>query len=68
MRLPAILILYLCSLIFNWNMIHQKLFNPTSIAVIGGSNNVHKPGGKLVKNLLDGNFKGSVYIVILKKI
>jgi acetate---CoA ligase (ADP-forming) len=44
-------------------MIHKNLLNPSSIAVIGGSNNVHKPGGKLVKNLLDGNFKGVLYIV-----
>jgi acyl-CoA synthetase (NDP forming) len=44
-------------------MIHQKLLNPLSIAVIGGSNNTHKPGGKLVKNLLDGHYKGSLYVV-----
>ena len=44
-------------------MIHQKLINPSSIAIIGGSNNIHKPGGKLVKNLLDGHFKGQIYVV-----
>ncbi len=44
-------------------MIHQKLLNPASIVIIGGSNNIHKPGGKLVKNLLDGHFVGSLYVV-----
>jgi acetyltransferase len=44
-------------------MLHTKLLNPESIAVIGGSNNTHKPGGKLVSNLLENNFKGRVYVV-----
>ncbi len=44
-------------------MLHTKLLNPESIVVIGGSNNLHKPGGKLVSNLLENHFKGQVYIV-----
>lgn len=44
-------------------MINTQLVNPQSIVVIGGSNNVMKPGGKLVKNLLDGNFKGDLLVV-----
>ncbi|HZH72911.1 MAG TPA: CoA-binding protein [Mariniphaga sp.] len=44
-------------------MINEKLFNPDSIAVIGASNNIMKPGGKLVKNLLEQNFKGQLYVV-----
>jgi acetyltransferase len=44
-------------------MIHQKLINPKSIAVIGGSDDIHKPGGKVLKNLIDGNFKGQLYVV-----
>ncbi len=44
-------------------MIHQKLINPKSIAVIGGSNDIHKPGGKVLKNLIDNNFKGNIYVV-----
>ena len=44
-------------------MINQKLINPKSIAVIGGSDDVHKPGGKVLKNLIDSNFKGNLYVV-----
>jgi len=44
-------------------MIHQKLINPKSIAVIGGSDDIHKPGGKVLKNLIDGNFKGNLFVV-----
>ena len=29
-------------------MINEQLLNPRSIVVIGGSNNVHKPGGSIV--------------------
>jgi len=43
-------------------MIVQELINPRSIVVIGGSNDIHKPGGKIVKNLIDGNFKGKLYV------
>ena len=35
-------------------MITNQLLNPKSIAVIGGSNDITKPGGRLVKNLLYG--------------
>lgn len=44
-------------------MISEKLLNPRSIAVIGASNDVQKPGGKLLRNLLDSNFKGQIYVV-----
>lgn len=44
-------------------MISEKLLNPQSIVVVGASNDVHKPGGKLLKNLLDSQFKGSIYVV-----
>lgn len=44
-------------------MIHTKLLNPQSVVVIGASNDVQKPGGKVLKNLLDSNFKGKVYAV-----
>ena len=44
-------------------MINTKLLNPKSIVVIGASNDVSKPGGKVLKNLLDSNFKGNVYAV-----
>jgi acetate---CoA ligase (ADP-forming) len=44
-------------------MINQQLLEPKSIVIIGGSNNIHKPGGKIVKNILDGHYTGSIFIV-----
>lgn len=44
-------------------MINPKLLNPQSIVVVGASNDVHKPGGKILKNLLTSPFKGKVYAV-----
>lgn len=43
-------------------MINQQLINPRSIVVIGGSNDVTKPGGKVLKNLLDHKFPGKLYV------
>lgn len=48
-------------------MINRELVNPQSIVVVGGSNNVHKPGGRLVRNLLDGKYKGELYVVNKKE-
>ena len=44
-------------------MITPKLLNPQSIVIVGASNDVHKPGGKLLKNLLSSPFKGKIYAV-----
>ncbi len=44
-------------------MITEQLINPQSIVVVGGSNDVHKPGGKVLKNLLDHGYKGKLYVV-----
>ena len=44
-------------------MINEKLLRPDSIAVIGASNNISKPGGKIVKNLLEHSFPGKLYMV-----
>ena len=44
-------------------MINKQLLEPESIVVIGGSNNVHKPGGAVVRNLLQGSYKGMLRIV-----
>jgi acyl-CoA synthetase (NDP forming) len=44
-------------------MITKELIAPRSIVVIGASNNTTKPGGKLLKNLLDNNFKGDLFVV-----
>ncbi|NLO18694.1 MAG: CoA-binding protein [Ignavibacteria bacterium] len=43
-------------------MINKQILCPESIIVIGGSNDITKAGGKVVKNLLDGNFKGKILI------
>ena len=44
-------------------MIAKELLNPRSIVICGASSDVHKPGGKALKNLLSSNFKGNVYAV-----
>ena len=44
-------------------MINRQLLHPESIVVIGGSNNVHKPGGAIVRNLISGGYKGTLRIV-----
>ena len=43
-------------------MITKQLLDPKSIVVVGGSDNTQKPGGKVLKNLIDGNFKGDLYV------
>ncbi len=48
-------------------MIHEKLIHPGSIAVIGGSNQLTKPGGKMLKNLLDHHFAGTLHVVNRKE-
>lgn len=44
-------------------MIAKELLNPRSIVVCGASSDIHKPGGKSLKNLLESPFKGQVYAV-----
>jgi acetyltransferase len=44
-------------------VINTKLISPKSIAVIGASENTTKPGGKVLENLLKGNFAGEIYAV-----
>ncbi len=48
-------------------MINKELINPRSIVVIGGSNDTSKPGGKVLKNLIDGHFPGELYVTNLKE-
>nr|HML86507.1 CoA-binding protein [Bacteroidales bacterium] len=43
-------------------MITQQLVNPKSIVVIGASNDTTKPGGKVLKNLIDTKFGGNLYV------
>jgi acetyltransferase len=44
-------------------MLNEQLINPKSIVIIGGSNDTKKPGGKIVKNLINGGFKGTLEVV-----
>lgn len=44
-------------------MINNQLLHPESIVIIGGSNNKHKPGGAIVRNILQGGYKGVLRIV-----
>ena len=49
-------------------MINQQLIQPKSIVVIGGSNDVTKPGGKILKNLIDHRFAGNLYVTNPKEV
>lgn len=44
-------------------MVNEQLIHPQSIVVVGASNDLQKPGGKVLKNLLDHQFKGCLYAV-----
>ncbi|MCL2562357.1 MAG: CoA-binding protein, partial [Rikenellaceae bacterium] len=44
-------------------MINKELLNPSSVVVVGGSDDVNKPGGAVLRNLLESNFNGPVYVV-----
>jgi acetate---CoA ligase (ADP-forming) len=44
-------------------MISKKLLNPESIVIVGGSDDESKPGGAVLRNLLDSSFKGPIYVV-----
>jgi len=44
-------------------MLNKELLCPTSIVVIGASNDTKKPGGKMLKNLINGGFKGELIVV-----
>ncbi len=44
-------------------MINNKLISPDSIVVVGGSDDLFKPGGKILKNIIDGKFSGMLSVV-----
>lgn len=44
-------------------MISKQLISPKSIVVVGGSEDIHKPGGAILENLLSTHFKGDIYVV-----
>lgn len=45
----------------------DKIFNPKSIAVIGASNNKDSVGYGVMRNLIQGGFKGKIYPVNIKR-
>lgn len=47
-------------------MINKELINPQSIVVVGASNNLIKPGGSALYNIINGTFKGYLYAVNAK--
>jgi acetyltransferase len=42
-------------------MLNKQLLAPESIVVIGASNNTTKPGGKILKNLIEHEYKGQLF-------
>ena len=42
-------------------MLNKQLLAPESIVVVGASNNITKPGGKILKNLIEHEYKGKLY-------
>ncbi|MBC8315943.1 MAG: CoA-binding protein, partial [Bacteroidetes bacterium] len=44
-------------------MINDKLFEPRSIVVVGGSNDRHKPGGAVLQHLIEKGYRGKLYVV-----
>lgn len=44
-------------------MINKELISPKSIVVVGGSNDLSKPGGSALRNLIAGKFNGELSVV-----
>ncbi|MGB5242586.1 MAG: acetate--CoA ligase family protein [Lutimonas sp.] len=44
-------------------MIHRDIIDPEQIVVIGGSENLENPGGRVLQNLLRHPYKGKLYVV-----
>lgn len=42
-------------------MLNRQLLAPESIVVVGASNNITKPGGKILKNLIEHEYKGRLF-------
>lgn len=44
-------------------MITEQLISPKSIVVVGGSEDTAKPGGSVLKNLINNKYAGKLYVV-----
>jgi acyl-CoA synthetase (NDP forming) len=42
---------------------YRRIIHPRSIAVVGASNSVNKPGGSVTRNIMENNFTGTIYLV-----
>jgi len=47
----------------NFQELYQKILKPNSIVVVGASNSANKPGGSIVKNLVDYKYSENLYLV-----
>jgi len=43
------------------DMINEQLLNPGSIVIVGASNDISKPGGKVLHNILSHRYAGKIY-------
>ncbi|HPX43474.1 MAG TPA: acetate--CoA ligase family protein [Bacteroidales bacterium] len=48
-------------------MINDQLINPSGIAVVGGSDDLMKPGGKILQNIIEGGYSGNLLVVNPKR-
>lgn len=55
--------IYINLILDEFIMINSELLYPQSIAIIGASNNVHKTGGAILRNIINGGYKGVIYPV-----
>lgn len=43
--------------------VYDALFRPRSIAVVGGSESLTKPGGKVLANIVEHHYRGTLWVV-----
>ncbi|MDD4656451.1 MAG: acetate--CoA ligase family protein [Bacteroidales bacterium] len=44
-------------------MINKELISPKSIVIVGGSESFQKPGGNVLRNLIETKYSGKLYVV-----
>lgn len=44
-------------------MLNKELIAPKSIVIVGGSNSIFKPGGKVLKNIIKTGYKGELFVI-----
>ena len=43
--------------------VYDALFRPRSIAIVGGSESLSKPGGKVLANIVEHHYQGTLWVV-----